>query len=559
MNPPELSKQTINKLHQYLQEQRFAIPKLQRNFVWDGKKAAKLLDSIYRNMPTGSLFLWEMDKKSAHLIRQSTDVLPSFNTANPHVWFVIDGQQRLSVIFRAFEGGLVENDYGDKINFDHLCFVTSPPRDQEMPPRIVYRKPLGKEFVELRQILASNWRSNMNKHTQAAGFRKVVQECRERILNYPLPVVTVRRASLDDIGEVFIRLNHQGTPISSVDRAIALMGALDVRAMAQEIRQRVREKNFALGDIAPILMGFNLITEKLDLDGGPPKLDAMAQRWSKRIQRDDKEKQTFKKLWDQYQKAFLLAVDFLGDRFPVYDESYLPSVNMLATLAVFFYHHRRQPSQVQLKELRKWFWATAVAQRYTGSGYHQNIVADAIFFEALAKGHRKHFAFKDLLDPTEDVQKAKYASKSALSRALFCLLAKQEPLDLDTGARITLERPVVSQANTLHRHHVFPQAQMKSHFRASVYNSLCNICLLTAVENEGIGMTLPRSYLADYRDADLKRFRRIMKSHMIPAAADSGIWETGIVRAFKKFQTERLRLICNAFEKEAGITLFRKS
>jgi len=40
-------------------ERRFAVPKLQRNFVWDPSHAAKLLDSLYRKMPIGSLFLWE--------------------------------------------------------------------------------------------------------------------------------------------------------------------------------------------------------------------------------------------------------------------------------------------------------------------------------------------------------------------------------------------------------------------------------------------------------------------------------------------------------------------
>ena len=55
-----------------------AIPKLQRNFVWDARRAAKLLDSIYYQMPVGSLFLWEMERKSANLIRQAIGALPSF-------------------------------------------------------------------------------------------------------------------------------------------------------------------------------------------------------------------------------------------------------------------------------------------------------------------------------------------------------------------------------------------------------------------------------------------------------------------------------------------------
>jgi len=91
---------------------------------------------MYHNMPIGSLFLWEMDHRSAHLIRQSTEVLPSFNDANPQIWFVIDGQQRLSVIFQAFEGQTLQNDAGRIIDFGRLCFLVRPDRGQENTPAL---------------------------------------------------------------------------------------------------------------------------------------------------------------------------------------------------------------------------------------------------------------------------------------------------------------------------------------------------------------------------------------------------------------------------------------
>src|SRR6266567_6857341 len=140
MKPPTLTQVRIQKLRGHLLARRFAVPKLQRNFVWDPGRAAKLLDSIYHNMPIGSLFLWEMDRRSANLIRQSADVLPSFDTHNPCIWFVIDGQQRLSVIFQAFQAQVRENDAGRSIDFSRLCFVVRPDQEQESPPRIVYRK-----------------------------------------------------------------------------------------------------------------------------------------------------------------------------------------------------------------------------------------------------------------------------------------------------------------------------------------------------------------------------------------------------------------------------------
>jgi hypothetical protein len=234
---------------------------------------------------------------------------------------------------------------------------------------------------------------------------------------------------------------------------------------------------------------------------------------------------------------------------------------MLATLAVFFYYHAGQPSGQQATEIRKWFWATGVAKRYSGRGYHRNIVADARLFESLARGSRKRFVFPDAdrLDPVTDVQGDQYSSKSALARAFFCLLASHAPRYLDNGETIPLGQSVISHANRKDRHHVFPQAQLKGYFPARVYNSLCNICFLVSRDNVKIGMRLPSSYLTEYRNGGRQQFRQVMKSHLIPVGDDSGVWERGMVKAFKQFRRQRLALICSEFEKAAGIRLFRKS
>jgi hypothetical protein len=557
MKPPSTKECKIRKLRNHLLAHRFAIPKLQRNFVWDPRRAAKLLDSMYRGMPIGSLFLWEMDRKSANLIRQSAEILPSFSNKNKHIWFVIDGQQRLSVIYQAFEAEVKINDVGRKIDFGRLCFVVTPDPDSDNPDRVVYRKAADRQFVPIHDILSADWTNRMP--SQAKWFLAKIKDCRRRLLTYPLPVVTVQSATLDEIGEVFIRLNRQGMRITSADRAIALMGKLDVRQMADELRQKVREKIFTLSGIDPILMGFNLVTEPLDLDGDPPKLEVMARRWSRRIEADEDEKRMFRKEWHRYQEAFRSAVDYLHQNFPVYDESYLPSTNMLATLAVFFYHHRGQPNRHQRLQMRKWFWATGVGQRYSGRGYHRNIVADAKLFASLALGAKKPFQFQDRLDPVLDIQGVEYASHSARTRAFFCLLASRKPRYLENGEQISLDHGAISYANGKHRHHIFPRAQLKNHFRPRTYNSLCNICFLVAWDNGKIGMRLPRSYLADYRDGQREQFRRVMKSHLIPVGDESGIWERGVVRSFRQFRKDRLKVICTEFEKEAATKLFRKS
>jgi hypothetical protein len=558
MKPPVFEQWTLNKLHGFLMQRCFAIPKLQRNFVWDASRAAKLLDSMYRAMPIGSLFLWEMDRKSANLIRQSdAELLPPFSSNNSHVWFVIDGQQRLSVLHQAFKGETKANDRGSEIDFGRICLVVHPDWKKDTPARILHHKPIEGEYIPICEILAPDWRRQMP--SRAKGFLAKVSTCRNLLLKYPVPVVIVRSATLKEIGEVFVRVNSQGMRITSADRAIALMGRLDVRAMAQELRQKVRDEVFVLGTIDPILMGFNLISERPTLDGDPPKLDLMAQRWSKKLEQDKAALNQFKKQWYRYRNAFLASVDYLRQRFFVYDESFLPSANMLAILAVFFYYHRGQPNRFQAGEIRKWFWTTGVAKRYSGAGYHRNIVADARLFESLANNTIKRFTFGDYLDPVFDIQGEAYNSGSARSRAFFCLLAAQEPRYLENGEPIQLSQAVVSLANRKDRHHVFPQAQLRKHFNPRFYNSLCNICFLVSRDNERIGSRLPCNYLASYRDANRKAFYKAMKSHLIPVRGDSGVWEQSTAKAFKGFRSERLALICKAFESEAGIRLFRRN
>lgn len=550
MKPPSLSTLKIKNLRDQLLCRSFAIPKLQRNFVWDAGRAAKLLDSIYREMPIGSLFLWEMDRKSANLIRQSTEVLPPFSHANPIIWFVIDGQQRLSVIHQAFEGEDRENDAGKTIRFSRLCFVVKPNGRDE--PRIVYRKPVDGELIPLKDILAPDWRRRMT--SRSAPLLRKVEDCRRRLLEYPVPVVTVRSATLDEIGEVFVRVNSQGMRITSADRAIALMGRLDIRSMAEELRRRVRDRHFAMGTIDPILMAFNLVSES-HADGTPPKLTAMAARWSKRIEASEHERQALRRLWDKMQRGFLNALDYLRRRFHVYDESYLPSGNMVATLSVFFFHHAGQPNRHQSAEIRKWFWGTGVGQRYTGRGYHRNIIADAKLFERLAQGKPSRFELGERIEPG-DIQRSEYGSRSARSRAFFCLLAAQKPRYLDNGEELPLGPQVFSHQNSNNRHHIFPQAQLRHHFSSKDYHSLCNICFLVARDNILVGKKLPKFYLDEY--SHRRHFAKTMASHLIPVKLDSGVWNPRFKDGYRAFRQQRLQMICAAFEKEAGMRLFRK-
>ena len=73
-----------------------------------------------------------------------------------------------------------------------------------------------------------------------------------------------------------------------------------------------------------------------------------------------------------------------------------------------------------------------------------------------------------------------------------------------------------TSANRKDRHHIFPRSIMRGLDESpNRYNSIANICLLTAEENKQIGSKQPRKYLGHAR-SDTKYFRKKMNRHLIP-------------------------------------------
>jgi len=131
MSQIEVRMCTVQKLHRLLEKQIFAVPQLQREFVWNGRKSTNLLDSMHRQVPIGTILLWKTDPERRNLLRESVRILPPYERNNDEIWFLIDGQQRLSVIYQAFRGETKVNFWGSEIDFRKMCFAVSPYKDEE--------------------------------------------------------------------------------------------------------------------------------------------------------------------------------------------------------------------------------------------------------------------------------------------------------------------------------------------------------------------------------------------------------------------------------------------
>jgi uncharacterized protein with ParB-like and HNH nuclease domain len=98
----EPQSKAIKELVDGVRNGRIILPKFQRGFpTWSPEERLKLLDSIGRSYPMGSVLLWESHDRDLAAERQIGDIEVTAYTGKDPVQYVLDGQQRLGVICSA--------------------------------------------------------------------------------------------------------------------------------------------------------------------------------------------------------------------------------------------------------------------------------------------------------------------------------------------------------------------------------------------------------------------------------------------------------------------------
>lgn len=528
---------------------KFAVPKLQREFVWDGPKAAKLMDSISRGMPIGVVLIWETPRSQRLYLRQRYHVLPRFNDRNPKVWFLIDGQQRASVLHNVKEGQSLKNARGNVIDFSRVVLSLEAEKDAQ---KIHYRKPIPGRFVSLSTVLHPHWQRKLVGLTRRQ--LSVVRATRARILDYQMHFMFVAMR-IDEVRECFLRINTQGMKVTTADAIFTKAEGLDLRDFVHEVRQHLDDDFRDIPDM-PILWALAATRGASEARGRA--IESVVKKVEEDAGNDQGLRKSLAKDWARLGRCFGKSVDYLRQNFKVLNRGYLYSDYIVSMLALFYYWNGRGPSHRQRDEIRKWFWSTAIASRYSGRNFLRCVPSDARFFRRLSENDKLRFRFRELVDRI-DVRKTQYAGHTGIGAAFYSMLLQRGPVSImDEGLNtIPIER-YSTRANRQDRHHIFPRSLLvPMEIPPNLYNSICNICLLTSEENLEIGSRRPWSYLGDV--AERKRlFAEKMARHLIPASGESGIWSSDIRRGFNRFIKERQEIICKALEHEAGVRVFRR-
>lgn len=525
----------------WIEERRFALPKVQRSFVWNGKKAAKLFDSIYRQIPIGTPVLWVAHGDLRYHIRENLHILPAFDIQNDDVWFILDGQQRLSTIYRSKLGDKPELSGKRRVDFGHVVFNLQPEEDE---PFFSYRKPLRGHWLPVSEILHPHWYRLTRKLPE--DLKKSVKDCRSRILKYEIPIIKFQSAEIEEAQELFVRINSLGTRVSGADEVFSKATGLNLREL---VYKTIAGSQSGFNDLEEMplvaLMGF--------LEGASDirkqSIEVQLRRFQRTIDDKEKKQHAFAQKWKSIDRAFQRSIQHLKDKLGVVNSSLLPSQYLPAVLAVYFYHKKSGMSRSERRLIERWFWVTGLAARYSGRGYYKNILSDMRAFKRLAENGTANFALKETIDPRVFLR-TDYRDGKSISKTFLCLLFANKPRFLDTGD-VVPPSDVLALVNHPHRHHIFPQSQLRwLQVRDKRIHCLANICLLCGSENQSISNELPFEYLEEMRG---RGFAKTMKSHLIPHDRSTGLWDEDIEEAYPRFLEARSDLIISEFERRTGL------
>lgn len=208
----------------FIKSGEIAIPEIQRPFVWKPTQVRDLIDSLYTGYPTGYL-----------IISQSPNMKLKDGTLSEGKKIMIDGQQRVTALMTAIMGiEIINADFEKKrikIAFNPLA---NPANEEELfkvqDNAILKDKRWIPDIAELFTPTFDLWKfvndyCSLNKEISGSDLNKILMQLLD-IKNRQIGVITLDRdLTIDEVTEIFIRINSQGAKLNQADFAMSKIAA----------------------------------------------------------------------------------------------------------------------------------------------------------------------------------------------------------------------------------------------------------------------------------------------------------------------------------------------
>lgn len=435
---PEITPQVVHlvDLLKRAKEGRLRVPKFQREYVWRRQDIVDLFDSIARQYPVGTLFLWGAQPIPSSRPKIGPLALPEYKG---ETWLVLDGQQRLTTLVGVlladeaqWNADLDEDPNRWRLFFDAQANAFTHVRDNEVVPLNYLPVPslldTVKLFSQVQKLLSS---STSKEETLVWAAR--AQEVARAIQGYRIPLVEIKTNSLSVAVESFSRLNKKGRSIGQDE----MFSALTYREGDSTQFHLAAEIDLVQSKL--VRAGFGEVDREVVLRAvlTAANLDLYRTDWTRL---GDQVKQDVKtQLPDAVTEAsrgLEAAVAFLKD-IGVANSRMLPYSMQLVALSAFFGRNNNFTAE-QRYFLTKWFWASSFTGWFSsGNAALMRRLVDEMRDDVSSNPSPVGLKYMDVSEPALTVPQ-RFDMRSARVRATLCVLLGHGPKRPD-GQLISLE------------------------------------------------------------------------------------------------------------------------
>lgn len=208
---------TIENILGWIREGRIGLPEMQRPFVWKSSKVRDLIDSLYNGYPIGYIITWQ---------NPAANLKGGEESQNKQV--IIDGQQRLTALKAALSGEkIVTKKYTKtriKIAFKPSTetFATLNGAIKRDPTWIDDIAIFFSSDYDAWNFVSDNVeRLGMTPNKLNSTIEKLQSIQQREIGNIELN----SNLTIDDVTDIFDRINSTGVPLSSADLVMSRLSA----------------------------------------------------------------------------------------------------------------------------------------------------------------------------------------------------------------------------------------------------------------------------------------------------------------------------------------------
>lgn len=556
---------SIEDIIKLIDNGKLLLPEFQRDFKWPIEKSETLFDSIFQNLFIGSLIVskpkfdlvckgFDLRERGSKSRKPERKLITEADFEQNDLYTLLDGQQRTTSIYRALKGQdtiylifkdfetLLSDEYYNKtekkvlVSFEKYIegFDSIKPKENifylKLSDLYLYMNHRESKFdSEIVNPLINDFQlSSEEKEILKEYAFSLLSDFKSDIVKKSnLLSVQLLDMDLEKFCLYFERSNSQGLTLSFTDIITAKI-YIDFK-LAKKI------------DVAKSM--YSHFNEKM-VDYIVRYINFLANgEVTKKSILKELKGEHFIKHWEVIIKDLEHIQTWLEDNKWLFKVNEIPYRTMLLPILSFYQNTNNkefsQASQSQIDQLKFWFYASILDNRYGGARHGStNVVLkkDCEVLAELAKGNnpsKEYWSNFRIEYSYEEFVKIDGNSNAKFMALNYLMWNKQQFKNFENNA-------VVSIKNNIEIHHFFPTNYLKSFGKDSpeydLADSILNKVRINKISNIKINDKSPSKYLSEIEAKSTVDLNNTLSTHYIPDIDNikNGIYDNNYIDFLKK-------------------------